>query len=169
MKFWLTKFFSDKAAHKEAVEEVFFVCLISLIPLFALPLIDELRGTLGGNLFWSAVSAGQLYLYSFSLLGTLYWLCQKEHRHLARFPPRKYLMLLILLPSILILIVYSFDPAMSKPLTTKLVIISMGVYALYVVLYYVLLVFDHLEVPNLEEDLESSAKVLMSEFQQQKK
>ena len=78
-------------------------------------------------------------------------------------------MLLILLPSILILIVYSFDPAMSKPLTTKLVIISMGVYALYVVLYYVLLVFDHLEVPNLEEDLESSAKVLMSEFQQQKK
>jgi hypothetical protein len=172
MKFWLTKFFSDKSAHKEAAEEVFFVCLISLIPLLALPLIEELREKSGrafeiGNLFWSAISSGQLYLYSFALLGTLYWLCQKDHTHFDRFPPRKYFMLFILLPSILILIVYSFDPAMSKPLSTRLVAISIAVYILYVLLYYTLLVFDHLKVPDVEKDLEESAKILISEYQQQ--
>jgi amino acid transporter len=169
MKFWLSMFFSDKNAHKLAAEEVFFVCIISLLPLFALPVIDELRGTqqgpfsLGGLLF-SAISAGQLYLYSFTLFGTLFWLCQNDHEFFERFPPRRYLMLLVLVPAALILIVYSFDPSMSKPLSQRLVRISVVVYLLYVVLYYVLLVFDNLSPPDLEAQLDQKAKGLIADY-----
>src|SRR6266702_3305081 len=79
MKFWWQTFFSDVRAHRLAAEEVFFVCIISLVPLFALALIDQLRipAVDVSGLFWDAIAAGQLYLYSFSLFGTLFWLCQK--------------------------------------------------------------------------------------------
>jgi hypothetical protein len=76
MKFWIGQFFSDGKAHWAAGVEVFFVCVISLIPLLLLALIDQLRlATEFSDFFHEAIAAGQLYLYAFSLLGTLFWLC----------------------------------------------------------------------------------------------
>jgi hypothetical protein len=43
MRFWIGQFFSDGKAHRLAGVEVFFVCVISLIPLVLLALIDQLR------------------------------------------------------------------------------------------------------------------------------
>src|SRR5437879_6526678 len=126
MKFWFRQFLSDGRAHRRAAEEVFFVCLISLLPLLALGIIDQLRLTnvQVSDLLWDAIGAGQLYLYSFSLLGTLYWICQKEHENFDRFEPRRYLTLLIVIPSFLIIIIYALDPTMSRPLRPAFVYAS---------------------------------------------
>jgi hypothetical protein len=168
MRFWLRQFFSDAGAHRLAGEEVFFVCVLSLLPLLILAIIDQLRlsSVQVSELFHEAISAGQLYLYSFSLLGTLYWLCQKEHDNFTRFEPRRYLMFLILVPSILIIVIYAIDPAMSKPLRPSLVTVSYWVYLLYAALYYILLVFDHLEPPPVEESLRRAVNSLIDEYEQ---
>ncbi len=168
MKFWLNQFFSDRNAHRLAAAEVFFVCVISLIPLLALAIIDQFRLTSieVSNLFWDAISSGQLYLYSFALLGMLFWLCQKEHENFTRFTPRIYLMFLVLVPSFLIVIIYAIDPTMSRPLKPGFVKISFLVYALYVILYYVLLVFDHFDPPPVERRLQEETRELIDEYQQ---
>jgi hypothetical protein len=168
MKFWLQQFFSDRSAHRSAVEEVFFVCVISLLPLFALAIIDQFRlaSVQVSELFWDAIATGQLYLYSFSLLGTLFWLCQKEHENFDRFQPRRYLMFAIFVPSILIILIYALDPSMSKPLKPELAKASFYIYLLYVVLYYVLLVFDNLEPPPIELHLQQKSNELMTEYKQ---
>ena len=167
MKFWIRQFFSDGSAHWKAVEEVFFVCVLSLLPLFALAIIDQLRlsSVQVSELFWSAIAAGQLYLYSFSLFGTLFWLCQKEHENFERFQPRRYFMFLAFVPSVLIIVIYAIDPSMSKPLQPALIKVSFVVYLLYAALYYILLVFDHLEPPPIEAGLQEESGELIDEFE----
>lgn len=167
MKFWFGQFFSSGKAHKLALHEVMVVCIISLVPLLALAVIDELRSKEANfeALFSSALGAGQLYLYSFSLLGTLFWLCQKEHENFARFEPRIFIMLFIFAPFVLILIIYSVNPTMTKPLSAGFVTTSYVVYALYVLVYYVLLVFDHLEPPAVEAGLQKAANSLINKYQ----
>ena len=147
---------------------MFFVCLISLLPLLALAVIDQFRldSLQVGDLFWNAIGAGQLYLYSFSLFGTLFWLCQKEHENFDRFEPRRFLMFLIWVPSILIILIYALNPMMAEPLKPNLVRASFWVYGLYVVLYYVLLVFDNLEPPSVEIHLQEKVDELMDKYEQ---
>jgi hypothetical protein len=168
MRFWLQQFLSDSKAHRRAAEEIFFVCLISLLPLIILAVIDQFRKDSAdvSELFWTAIGGGQLYLYSFSLFGTLFWLCQKEHENFERFEPRRYLMLFIWIPSVLILLIYALNPTLSVPLKPSFVHASYLVYALYVVLYYVLLVFDNLEPPDLEIHLQERASELIGKYEQ---
>ncbi len=130
MKFWIRQFFSDAKAHKMAAYEVIIVCVLSLIPLFALAVIDELPIENIRGLFNEAVGAGQLYLYSFSLFGTLFWLCQKEHENFPRFEPRLFFMFVIFIPCMLIIVIYATNPAMTKPLSQGFVNVSYGVYRL---------------------------------------
>jgi hypothetical protein len=61
-------------------------------------------------------------------------------------------------------IVYSFDPTLSKPLSSTLIWTSVLFYTLYVVLYYVLLVFDKLPPPVLEESFQEESGVLISQY-----
>jgi hypothetical protein len=168
MKFWIRQFFSDRRAHWRAIEEVFFVCAISLLPLLILAVIDQFRQETASvtGLFHSAIGSGQLYLYSFSLFGTLFWLCQKEHEAFERFEPRRYLMFLIWVPSVLIILIYALDPTLSIPLKPRFVQASFWVYALYVALYYILLVFDNLEPPDVESYLKDRANELIGKYKQ---
>jgi hypothetical protein len=168
MGFWLKQFFSDRRAHRRAAEEIFFVCTISLLPLILLAVIDLFRRDSASvsELFWDAIGSGQLYLYSFSLFGTLFWLCQKEHENFRRFEPRRYLMFLIWVPSVLIILIYALDPKLSIPLKPSFVHASYLIYGLYVVLYYVLLVFDNLEPPDVEDYLQEKAKELIGKYEQ---
>jgi hypothetical protein len=168
MRFWFRQFLSDPRAHRLAAEEVFFVCAISLLPLILLAIIDQLKHEAPsiGGLFWSAIGSGQLYLYSFSLFGMLFWLCLKEHENLERFGPRLYFMFLIWVPSVVIILIYALNPKMSTPLKPTFVDASFLIYGLYVILYYVLLVFDNLEPPDLEIHLQENAIELMDRYEQ---
>ncbi len=163
MFFWVRYFFSGSEPHKEAAQEVGLVCGIALVPLLLLPLIEHLRSNLEvpATVLWQAISSGQLYLYSFALLGTLHWLSQKDRADRPYFPPRKYLSLCVWLPAIIMFIVYSFDPSLSKRLSRTLILISIIFYLLYVVLYYVLLVFEKLPPPPANKSLSDGAEVLI--------
>ena len=166
MLFWVRHFFSESEPHQQAAQEVGLVCGISLVPLLLLRLIEHLRSNLEvpATVLWQAISSGQLYLYSFALLGTLHWLSQKDRDDLIRFPPRKYLSLCVWLPVIISFIIYSFDPSLSKPLSRTLVWISMLFYLLYVLLYYVLLVFEKLPPPDTGQRLSQETDVLILNY-----
>ena len=166
MWFWIRHFFSGREQHKDAAQEVSLVCGIALAPLLLLPLIEHLRSNLEvpATVLWQAISSGQLYLYSFALLGTLHWLSQKDRADRVVFPPRKYLTLCVWLPAIIMFIVYSFDPTLSKPLSHTLIWISIWFYLLYVVLYYVLLVFEKLPPPDIGQSLSDGANNLILNY-----
>lgn len=166
MFFWTKHFFSEADPHKQAAQEVLFVCGLSLFPLLVLPLVAHLRNTsdIPSGALLEAISFGQLYLYSFSLLGTLHWLSQKDREDNDRFPPRKYLTVLVWAPAIVGFIVYSADPALNKPLSSTLIWISVFIYLLSVVLYYVLLVFDQLPAPVLQKSIDEESQVLIDNY-----
>jgi len=78
-------------------------------------------------------------------------------------------MFLIWVPSVLIILVYALDPTLSVPLKPNFVRASFWVYGLYVVLYYVLLVFDNLEPPDVESYLQESANELIGRYERTSK
>jgi len=167
MPFWITLFFSDGKAHKEALEEIIIVTVVSLVPLFLLAVVDQLRGhsDLDFILFWQAISSGQLYLYSFAMLGMIFWLCLKDHEQLERFPPRKYLAILAFILSVIVIAVYTVDPSLSRQLSSPLIKASLFVYVVYTLLYYVLRVYDNLRPPSVETSLQSEADDLQARYE----
>jgi amino acid transporter len=169
MLFWFKQFFSDARAHREAFEELFFVTIVSLIPLFILAVVDQLRVEHPDmwTVFQAAISSGQLYLYGFAMLGMIFWLCWKEHDQLGRFPPGKYLALVAFLLSVLIVTVYSSDPALSKRLSPPLITASIIVYIVYTCLYYILRVYDNLRPPSVGQQLASESDALRARYEEQ--
>jgi hypothetical protein len=74
-------------------------------------------------------------------------------------------MFLILVPSLAIIVIYAINPSMSKPLREPLINASVAIYFLYALLYYILLVFDHLEPPSVEKGLQQGARNLINEYE----
>ncbi len=101
MWFWLTLFFSNREYHRRAFEEVFVVAVVSIVPLLLLPFIASLKSGAEApfdllTTIWPAISSGQLYLYSFSMLGMIIWLSVEDVSN-KPFPPRKYFIVVALL------------------------------------------------------------------------
>jgi len=167
MRFWLALFFSKREFHRRAFEEVFVVIVVSIFPLLLLPFIDGIRLSAETPFdftatIWSAVASGQLYLYSFALFGTLIWLCVEDVSS-RPFPPRKYFSIAAILTAFLCLLVYSFDPSLTKPLNPVLVTISAWIYAAYVMMYYALLVFKMLRAPSVSDTVDNEVTTLIGQ------
>lgn len=165
MSFWIGLFFSNIAFHKRAFEEVFVVAAVSIFPLVVLPFIASAKSTadtpfLLTSEIWSAISSGQLYIYSFSLFGTIIWLCVEDVSQ-KTFAPRKYFVIAAILSAFLCLLVYSADPSLSKPLNPVLVQISIWIYGIYLVMYHALLVFKMLRAPGIDETVETNVDRLI--------
>jgi len=169
MKFWIKQFFSDSKAHWEAFEEILIVTVVSLIPLVLLAVVDQLRAEHPDMwaVFQAAISSGQLYLYSFAMLGMIFWLCWKEHDQFRRFPPGRFLALVAFVFSVLIIAVYSSDPALSKRLSPPLITASIVVYVVYTCLYYILRVYDNLRPPAVGPHLDAEAEALGARYREQ--
>jgi hypothetical protein len=167
MKFWLALFFSNREFHKRAFEEVFVVVVVSIFPLVLLPFIASARLSADtpfdfASTIWSAIASGQLYLYSFSLFGTLIWLCVEDVSS-REFPPRKYFTIAAILAAFLCLLVYSFDPGLTKPLNPVLTKISIWIYVAYVLMYYALLVFKMLRAPSVSDTVDHEVNNLIGQ------
>lgn len=167
MRFWLTFFFSNRGFHKRAFEEVFVVTIVSILPLILLPFVASAKLSAETpfdltTTIWSAISSGQLYLYSFSLFGTIIWLCVEDVSN-KEFPPRKYFSIGAILAAFLCLLVYSFDPGLTKPLNPVLVRISIWIYVVYVLMYYALLVFKMLRAPSVSDTVNAEVKSLIGQ------
>lgn len=165
--FWLLLFFSNRAFHRRAFEEVFVVSAVSIFPLVLLPFIAAAKASAQtpfdiADTLWSAISSGQLYLYSFAMFGMIVWLCVEDVSN-KQFAPRKYFVLAAIFPAFLCLLVYRLDPGMSKPLNPVLVEISIGIYAAYLLMYYSLLVFKMLRAPSIDLTVDTEVDRLISQ------
>jgi hypothetical protein len=170
MLFWLIRFFSNRAYHVRAFEEVFVVSVVSIVPLGLLPFIESLR--IGAqapfdleNTIWAAISSGQLFLYSFAMLGMIIWLSVEDVSS-KPFAPRKYFIVVALLAAFLCLLVYESDPALSRPLNPLIVKVSICIYCGYLAMYYALLVFKMLRAPPLGETVDSEVESLIHKSRQ---
>jgi hypothetical protein len=157
MRFWIRLFFSNSGYHRRAFDEVFIITAVSVVPLLLLPFIASAKATAEAtfdfsSIIWSAISSGQLYLYSLSVFGNIVWLCVEDWKQ--EFAPRKYFVVSSILAAFLCLAVYSVDPSLAKPLNPFLIKISIGIYAIYLVMYYTLLVFKMLRAPPITETVD---------------
>lgn len=164
--FWFKQFFSNAGSHRRAFEEVFVISLVAIFPLLLLPFIASLKASAEApfdwsQTLWSAVSSGQLYLYSFSTFGTIIWLCVEDFEK--AFPPRKYFVLASVLSGFICLLVYSIDPTLTKPLNRVVVYTSIAIYFVYLLMYYALLVFKMQRAPDLADSLNEGASRLMTQ------
>jgi hypothetical protein len=167
MWLWISLFFSNRDFHRRAFEEVLVVTIFSIFPLLLLPFVASIKVSAEAPFdftksIWSAVASGQLYLYSFSLFGTLMWLCVEDVSS-REFAPRKYFSIAAILAAFLCLIVYGFDPGLTGQLNPVLVQISIWIYAIYVLMYYALLVFKMLRAPSISDTVDAEVKNLITQ------
>lgn len=128
--------------HSEAISEVLIVSIFSLIPLLVLPFVD-LRShpeKLSAATLMLAINRGQLFLYSFGVFGMLVWLLGSSRRII---PSAAFfvILMLTLIPGFICFIMISDDPEFTSNLDPQLVNLSIGLYVLYLIVYYVLLIF----------------------------
>jgi hypothetical protein len=167
MWFWLGLFFSNREYHRRAFEEVLVVSVVSIVPLLLLPFIASIKSSAETpfdlvSAIWAAISAGQLYLYSFAMLGMIIWLSVEDVSS-KPFPPRKYFIVIALLTAFLCVLVYQSDPGLSKPLNSFVVKISIWIYGGYLLMYYMLLVFKMLRAPSFAEAVETEVDGLIDQ------
>jgi hypothetical protein len=172
MRFWLGLFFSNRECHKHAFNEVFVVALFSIFPLVLLPFIASLKSAAEApfdpiSTLWAAISAGQLYLYSFAMFGMIIWLCVEDVTK-KPFAPRVYFVVAAVLPAFLCLLVYGSDPGLSKPLNPLVVRISVWIYCGYLLIYYALLVFKLVRAPFFSEAVDDEVKSLIDQSRKQR-
>jgi hypothetical protein len=165
MRFWIRLFFSNSGYHRHAFDELFVITAVSVVPLLLLPFIASAKASPEtlfdfSSTIWSAISSGQLYLYSLSVFGNIIWLCVEDWKQ--EFPPRKYFVVSSVLAAFLCLAVYGVDPALAKPLNPFLVKISICIYVAFIAMYYALLVFKMLRAPSVSETLENEVGNLIS-------
>lgn len=171
--FWLRQFFSRFEYHKRAFAEVFVVSVVSIVPLLLLPFITSVKASAETpfdlmTTIWTAISSGQLYLYSFAMLGMIIWLSVEDVSS-KPFPPRKYFVVAAILSGFLCLLVYGSDPSLSKPLNPVVVRISVWIYCGYLLMYYVLLVFKMLRAPPFGDTVNSEVDSLISQSRQHRR
>jgi len=166
MLFWLTRFFSSRAYHVRAFEEVFVVSVFSIAPIGLLPFITSLKADARTPFdleatIWAAISSGQLFLYSFAMFGMIIWLSVEDVTS-KPFPPRKYFIVVAVLAAFLCMLVYETDPTLSRPLNPVIVKISIWVYCGYIAMYYALLVFKMARAPSVDQTVDADVGDLIS-------
>ena len=133
----------DETARKapslsDAFGEVFFVCVIGILPLalFGLGSLNTSTTTDGA---WSGifdpVAKGQLFLYTFSLFGSLLWTLLNQARIYTKFWLSIY-GLCLAGPAVMAIYFYGQAPEMDDRLSAVLIAASVGAYWLYVFVYF---------------------------------
>ena len=110
-----------------------------------------------------SLSHGQLYLYSFSLFGTLVWLSFFNDR-LPNFPARTAIRLVVLLSGIFMSVIGGVDPSFSNILNTTVINMSFTIYIVFLVCYFALLFSLEPRPETVGEIIEQGADDLGDEF-----
>ncbi|MBB4370181.1 hypothetical protein GGD63_002974 [Bradyrhizobium sp. cir1] len=152
----------------ESFAEVCIVIIVGVAP-FVLAVIRH-NATSGkdadfdiNTVFASSFSGGQLYLYAFSLLGTLLWLSIFKWT----VPQRAYkwiLGLIVTLAGFLIAALGGIDPTFSTINNTAIVRLSYYCYALFVVIYFMLLIGEKEKPPSARSTLRQEADALVDKL-----
>jgi hypothetical protein len=152
--------------------EIFIIILFGFLPLFALALRNSTQ-TSDGNIttiadtIEGAFNGGQLYLYVFSIFGTLMWLALFDWTHIyTKF--RIFLMFCIVLLGFFIFGLANFDPTFSEfgKVDQWVVSTSYWSFLFSVILYWLLLFSRKPDVPTPKNALTKGADNMAKDFEE---
>lgn len=156
MIYWVRRYFSDPSGHIYALYEVLTSAAFSLIPFIVPYFVNSAKRTDGSFMNMDdLVGRGQIYLLSYGVFGTIFWLAflKAENRHGARS-------LFGLIATVLVLPILGFigvDPTFSTVLNVNLVRYSYILYTILLILNYLLLFYINITPPNPGEVISREA------------
>lgn len=144
----------------DALGEVFCVCVVGILPLIFVGLgsiqVTEPASALAAALL-NPVSKGQLFLYSFSLFGSLIWIFITQAKVYTRMWLGIYTTALVA-PGAAAIFFYGRNPNMDSKMNPYISILSIVFYLLYVLIYIRLLTHIPTQVASFGETTSKDAK-----------
>ncbi|WJR79645.1 hypothetical protein [Bradyrhizobium sp. NP1] len=163
----LEEFIEGRAApYLEALAEVVVVVFFGILPF----IVAVIRYNVVNNVsdvfeytttFNDSFSGGQLYLYAFSLFGTLMWLSFFNWT-IPFYKSRILIAAIVIVVGLLIVAMGGIDPTFSTIKNKSVVKLSHYCYAICIILYLLLLLISKAEPPSVNETTESEARSLMA-------
>ena len=153
------------APYLEAAAEVTVVVLFGIFPF----IVAVVRYNVANNAsdafefaatFNESFSGGQLYLYAFSLFGTLMWLSFFNWT-IPYYKSRLLIAAVVIVIGFLIVAMGGIDPTFSTIKNKSVVKLSQYCYGICIILYLLLLLISKAEPPSVNETTETEAKSLM--------
>lgn len=170
MIYWIKQFFTRPETHVSALAEVVVTAVISLVPLFITAIVfnyknigifDFASGTSG------AVGGGQLFLYAYALLGTIFWLAFMRSDQPMN-APRRIIGFLTFVAALFIVALLGLDPTISNAKNPFILTASYWTYGCFLIAQYLLLFFVGIDPPTAEKSIAGSTKDLIGKYQRMK-
>lgn len=163
MRYWLAKFFSQPAAHGRAFAEVFVTTAFSLT-LYAGAFL-KINATREGELGGKFLERGEVFLLTYALYGTLFYLAF-IHIGKPANAPKKFVGLLVSLLAIPIVFMSGFDPTFRSIVNEDVNFWGYVAYGLFLLSYYALLFYQEIKPPDPEQVLEDGARDMAAQARQ---
>lgn len=170
MIYWIKQFFTRPGTHLNALSEVIVTAIISLVPLFVTAVVFNYKNA---NVFdftagvEGAVGGGQLFLYAYALLGTIFWLAfMKWNRPMNA--PRRIIGFMAVIAAFFIVSLLGLDPTISNAKNSLILQASYWTYGGFLIAHYLLLFYVDIEPPTAEESLAVSTKDLVGKYKRMK-
>jgi hypothetical protein len=153
------------APYVEAAAEVIIVVLFGIFPfIVAVVRYNMIKNASDSfeitTTFNDSFSGGQLYLYAFSLFGTLMWLSFFNWT-IPFYKSRIFIAAIVIFIGFLIVAMGGIDPTFSTIKNKSIVNLSYYCYVSCIVLYLFLLVISKAEPPSVNETTDFEAKNLI--------
>ncbi len=144
----------------DAIGELLCVCLLGLLPLLVFCIGSATEGKeflAAASKFFEPIGTGQLYLYLFSLTGSLVWIFFEQIKIYSKFWLGIY-SLWLLAPPFIAMFAYGANPNMGSPMASILIGLSIILYLVYVWLYYSLRTHIPKRAGKIEDRMNESAE-----------
>lgn len=154
------------APYIEALVEVLVVVFFGIFPFIVAVVRYNMVNSASdafefATIFNNSFSGGQLYLYAFSLFGTLMWLSFFNWT-IPFYKSRILIAAIVLVIGLLIVAMGGIDPTFSTIKNKPIVELSHYCYGICIILYLLLLLISKAEPPSVNETTESEAKSLIN-------
>ena len=113
--------------------------------------------------FTSGFDHGQLYIFAYSLFGTLVWLTC-FNRSMPEFLFKRIIRFFVLLCGLIIAGIGGIDPTFAAIANGKIVILSYFIYFIFVVFYLCLLYLSNNVPPQISDTLNSEADRMRNQY-----
>ena len=163
---FLAIFIEGKGApYIEALAEVTVVVFFGLFPFIVAVIRHNMINDASDafeftTAFQISFSGGQLYLYAFSLFGTLMWLSFFNWT-IPFYKSRIFIAGIVLVIGLIIVAMGGIDPTFSTIKNKPLVALSRYCYAMCIILYLLLILISKAEPPSVKDTTDFQAKDLI--------
>lgn len=166
MTYWIRKFFSSPQTHGRAIGEVLITTTFALLPLLITTVVFNYGKTEEINFTRSlseSTNNGQLFLYSYALFGSIFWLSfMKWDKDMSS--PRRLLGFISVIITLLLVSLLGLDPTLSSVKNPTIVTASYWTYGSFLIINYLLLFYIEIEPRGAEESLRAGTDDLKKKY-----